>query len=52
MSRIDEKGAERAIEIHASPVRGADGAVDRVVEVRRDISERRQMEAPSLPRSD
>jgi PAS domain S-box-containing protein len=45
MSRIDEKGAERAIEIHASPVRGADGAVDRVVEVRRDISERRQMEA-------
>jgi len=45
MSRIDELGAERAIEIHASPVRGADGAVDRVVEVRRDISERRQMEA-------
>jgi len=45
MSRIDDKGAERAIEIHASPVRGSDGAVDRVVEVRRDISERRQMEA-------
>jgi nitrogen fixation/metabolism regulation signal transduction histidine kinase len=45
MSRIDDKGTEHAIEIHASPVRGSDGAVDRVVEVRRDISERRQMEA-------
>lgn len=45
LSRLDESGGERAIEIHASPLRGSDGSVDCVVEVRRDISERRQMEA-------
>jgi PAS domain S-box-containing protein len=38
-------GRERVIEIHASPVRGPEGEVTRAVEVRRDISERRQMEA-------
>lgn len=38
-------GTERTIEIHASPLTGADEAVTQVVEVRRDISERRQMEA-------
>jgi methyl-accepting chemotaxis protein len=45
MSQIQSDGQERVIEIHASPLRRADGVVDRVVEVRRDISERRQMEA-------
>lgn len=45
MSRLDQAGSERSIEIHASPVRGGDGSIDRVVEVRRDISERRQVEA-------
>lgn len=38
-------GKERSIEIHASPLRGVDGVVSQAVEVRRDISERRQMEA-------
>lgn len=38
-------GRERAMEIHASPVLGQRGEVTRVVEVRRDISERRQLEA-------
>lgn len=38
-------GSERTIEIHASPLRNQDGVVDLAVEVRRDISERRQMEA-------
>ncbi len=38
-------GRERVIEIHASPVRGPENDVTRAVEVRRDISERRQMEA-------
>ncbi len=38
-------GAERTIEIHASPLRGPGGEVLQAVEVRRDISERRQMEA-------
>jgi signal transduction histidine kinase len=45
MSQMQSDGQERVIEIHASPLLGADGVVDRVVEVRRDISERRQMEA-------
>jgi PAS domain S-box-containing protein len=45
MSRVNETGTERFFEIHASPVRGPGGSVERVVEVRRDISERRQMEA-------
>jgi PAS domain S-box-containing protein len=44
-SRIDPDGTERTIEIHASPLHGPDGTVDTAVEVRRDISERRQMEA-------
>jgi len=38
-------GDERTIEIHASPIRDADGVVTHAVEVRRDISERRQLEA-------
>jgi PAS domain S-box-containing protein len=38
-------GTERSIEIHASPMFSPDGEVHRVVEVRRDISERRQLEA-------
>jgi signal transduction histidine kinase len=37
-------GVERSIEIHASPLRDAAGAVSHAVEVRRDISERRQLE--------
>jgi len=45
VSRIDADGREHVIEIHASPLLGADGAVVQAVEVRRDISERRQMEA-------
>jgi PAS domain S-box-containing protein len=45
VSRSDSQGKERTIEIHASPLRGKDVEVDHVVEVRRDISERRQMEA-------
>jgi PAS domain S-box-containing protein len=45
LSRIDPEGLERTIEIHASPLRGSSGVVDLVVEVRRDISERRQLEA-------
>ncbi len=45
LSRIDPEGQERTIEIHASPLRGPDGAVNLAVEVRRDISERRQLEA-------
>ena len=38
-------GTERTVEIHASPLRGPEGEVRAAVEVRRDISERRQMEA-------
>lgn len=45
MSRTRRDGREQVIEIHASPLRGPDGAVEMAVEVRRDISERRQMEA-------
>ena len=45
MSRSGSDGRVRAIEIHASPLRGVDGEVSHAVEVRRDISERRQMEA-------
>jgi len=51
VSRIDTSGNERAIEIHASPIRETDGAVNQAVEVRRDISERRQLEA-TLAHSD
>jgi PAS domain S-box-containing protein len=45
LTRIDPEGGERTMEVHASPLRDRDGAVDLVVEVRRDISERRQLEA-------
>jgi len=45
ISRTRADGKERVTEIHASPLRGPDGGVHRAVEVRRDISERRQMEA-------
>jgi len=45
VSRPGSDGKEHTIEIHASPLRDPDGAVTRAVEVRRDISERRQMEA-------
>jgi signal transduction histidine kinase/HAMP domain-containing protein len=45
ISRSESDGTERAIEIHASPLRGPDGSVSHAVEVRRDISERRQLEA-------
>jgi hypothetical protein len=48
LSRIDPEGRERTIEIHASPLRGPGGAIDLTVEVRRDISERRHLEA-SVP---
>jgi PAS domain S-box-containing protein len=42
---VDPEGKERVIEIHGSPLRDRDGAITHAVEVRRDISERRQMEA-------
>jgi signal transduction histidine kinase len=45
VTRTRPDGQERVTEIHASPLRGPDGEVHRAVEVRRDISERRQMEA-------
>jgi signal transduction histidine kinase/HAMP domain-containing protein len=45
LSHVDPEGGERTMEVHASPLRDRDGAVDLVVEVRRDISERRQLEA-------
>ncbi len=45
LSRNRPDGSERTIEIHASALRDAEGNVIRAVEVRRDISERRQMEA-------
>jgi len=45
VSRSDADGRERTIEIHASPLRGSDGSVEHAVEVRRDISERRRLEA-------
>jgi PAS domain S-box-containing protein len=45
VSRSDAAGHEHVMEIHASPLRGPDGEVIQAVEVRRDISERRQMEA-------
>jgi len=50
-SRTGPDGREQVVEIHASPVLGADGTVTQVVEVRRDISERRRMEA-SLAQSE
>ncbi len=45
VSRTGSDGRERTMEIHASPVRGHDGRVVHAVEVRRDISERRELEA-------
>ena len=45
MSRSNADGSEQVIEIHASPLRGPDGQVNLAVEVRRDISERRKMQA-------
>ncbi len=45
VSRIDPDETEHTMEIHASPLHGPSGTVDMAVEVRRDISERRQMEA-------
>jgi PAS domain S-box-containing protein len=42
---VDPEGKERVIEIHGSPLRDRDGVITHAVEVRRDISERRQMEA-------
>jgi two-component system NtrC family sensor kinase len=44
ISRSGPDGKERVIEIHASPLRAPDGSITQAVEVRRDISERRQME--------
>jgi len=45
VSRVGSDGEERVLEIHASPVRGAEGEIRHAVEVRRDISERRQLQA-------
>jgi PAS domain S-box-containing protein len=45
LSRLDTDGQERTIEVHASPLRGPEGDVILAVEARRDISERRQLEA-------
>jgi PAS domain S-box-containing protein len=45
MSRTNPDGSEQVIEIHASPLRGSDGEINFAVEVRRDISERRQLQA-------
>ncbi|UCF66108.1 MAG: PAS domain-containing protein [Acidobacteriota bacterium] len=43
--QTDADGTERVIEVHASPIFGPEGEVQQVVEVRRDISTRRQLEA-------
>lgn len=51
MSRVHADGSEQVIEIHASPLRGQDGEVALAVEVRRDISDRRRMQA-SLAQSE
>lgn len=45
VSFVDSDGQDRVVEIHASPLVTEDGVVRQVVEVRRDISGRRQMEA-------
>jgi len=45
VSYTDAAGVNRVVEIHASPLVEAGGTVRQVVEVRRDISERRKMEA-------
>jgi signal transduction histidine kinase len=44
-SRALDGGQDQVVEAHASPLRGPDGEVARCVEVRRDISERRHLEA-------
>jgi two-component system NtrC family sensor kinase len=44
-THLDPRGNERVLEIHGSPLRDPEGAITHAVEVRRDISERRQMEA-------
>ena len=44
-THVDLEGRERVVEIHGSPLRDPHGATTHAVEVRRDISERRQMEA-------
>jgi PAS domain S-box-containing protein len=45
MTMPDDEGGERTLEIFSSPIRGADGSVDQVVEVVRDITERQRLEA-------
>lgn len=45
VSSREPDGSERTVEIHASPICDSTGRVTRVVEARRDISERRQLEA-------
>lgn len=45
VSYVDSEGENRVVEIHASPLVVDQDAVRQVVEVRRDISGRRQMEA-------
>ena len=45
VSFVDSDGQDRVVEIHASPLVAEGGVVTQVVEVRRDISGRRQMEA-------
>jgi signal transduction histidine kinase/HAMP domain-containing protein len=45
VSYVESNGEDRVVEIHASPLVVVDDVVRQVVEVRRDISERRQMEA-------
>jgi PAS domain S-box-containing protein len=48
MTMPDDEGGERTLEIFSSPIRGADGSVDQVVEVVRDITERQRLEATLL----
>jgi signal transduction histidine kinase len=45
VTRREADGSERTVEIYASPICDSTGRVTRVVEARRDISERRQLEA-------
>ena len=44
-TRVDSEGNERIEEVYLSPVHGGDGAVEQVVEVWRDITDRKSSEA-------
>lgn len=44
----DNEGGERTLEVFSSPIKAQDGSVNQVVEVVRDITERRRLEATLL----